>query len=132
MFTFNKKYFLLTILLLFIEIIIALYFHDRIIRPYVGDLLVVILIYCFCKSFLNTPVITTAIAVLIFAYLIELLQYLNFVKFIGLQNSKLANTIFGYSFEWIDMLAYTLGIGIVLIVENLIGRSKKRNNYKST
>ena len=113
-------------LLLMIEIIIALYFHDRIIRPYVGDLLVVILIYCFCKSFLNTPVLATAIAVLLFAYFIELLQYLNFVKFIGLQNSKIANTIFGYSFEWIDMLAYTVGIGVVLMFESL----KKRSNKK--
>ena len=126
MFTFNKNYFLLTILLLVLEIIIALYFHDRIIRPYIGDLLVVILIYCFCKSFLNTRVAATAIAVLLFAYFIELLQYLNFVKFIGLQNSKLVNTIFGYSFEWIDMLAYTMGIGLVLMVESL----KKRSNKK--
>ena len=126
MFTFNKNYFLLTLLFLFIEIIIALYFHDRIIRPYFGDLLVVILIYCFCKSFLNTRVLPTAIVVLLFAYFIELLQYINFVKFIGLQNSKLANTIFGYSFEWIDMLAYTLGIAIVLIVESGIKRSNKK------
>jgi hypothetical protein len=116
---------LFTILLLFIESIIALYFHDRIIRPYVGDLLVVILIYCFCKSFFYTRVFPTAIAVLLFAYTIELLQYLNFVKFIGLENSKAANIIFGYSFEWIDMIAYTLGIGIVLLVEYL----RKNEDY---
>ncbi len=119
MFTFNKNYFVVAIVLLLLEIVIAVFVHDRIVRPYAGDLLVVILIYCFCKSFLNTPVLPTAIAVLFFAFFIELLQSLNFVKFIGLEDSKLANTTFGYSFEWLDMVAYTLGIAIVLIVERV-------------
>ncbi len=57
---FNWYYFVLTILLLGLEIIIALFAHDSIIRPYIGDLLVVILLYCFVKSFVNTPVFMTA------------------------------------------------------------------------
>ena len=37
-----------SIIVFIIELIIALYVHDRIIRPYIGDMLVVVLVYCFC------------------------------------------------------------------------------------
>lgn len=35
-----------SIIVFIIELIIALYVHDRIIRPYIGDMLVVVLVYC--------------------------------------------------------------------------------------
>jgi hypothetical protein len=125
MFTFNKKYFLLTCLLFIIDVIIALYFHDQFIRPYIGDLLVVIFIYCFVKTFLNSPVIITSIYVLLFAYAIEISQYFKFINYLGLQNSKAANLILGHTFEWRDMLAYTAGIAIVLWLEKLIVRRRQ-------
>ena len=116
-FRFNRTYFLLAVLLFIIEVLIALYVHDAIVRPYIGDLLVVILLYCFVKAFVNTHPVKTAVAVLLFAYLIELLQYLNIVKHLGLQHSRLANVVIGNSFEWIDMIAYTLGAGVIVVVE---------------
>ena len=114
---FHRGYFLLAVILFIVEVLIALFLNDRIIRPYVGDVLVVILIYCFIRSFLSTPVLPTAIATLIFAYLIEVLQYIRIVSRLGLEQNTLARTVMGTSFEWIDMLAYTLGIIIVLAVE---------------
>ena len=81
---FNWYYFVLTILLLGLEILIALFVHDGIIRPYIGDLLVVILIYCFVKSFVNTPVFMTAVLVLLFSYTVEILQYLKITNVLGL------------------------------------------------
>lgn len=115
----NFRYFLLFILLFIVEVLIALYLHDRIIRPYIGDLLVVIMIYCFVKSFFNTNVVKTALAVLLFAYVIEVLQYFRFVKLLGLQNSKLASVVLGTSFQWIDLVAYTAGAAIVIAIEKL-------------
>jgi len=117
MLQFNRKYFILATLLFITEVLIALYLHDSIIRPYGGDFLVVILIYCFVKSFVNTPVLPTAIAVLLFSYMIEALQYIHIVDRLGLQNSKLASTIIGTSFAWTDIFAYTLGISAVLYIE---------------
>ena len=119
---FNRRYFVLAVLILAIEILIAKFAHDEIIRPYVGDLLVVILIYCFIKSFLNTPVLTTALSVLIFSYAIEILQYFHAIKWLGLQNSKIARTIMGDSFEWIDLVAYTIGIVVVIYTEKLFAK----------
>ena len=97
MLQFNKKYFLLTIILFIIEVLIAVFVHDKIIRPYVGDILVVILIYCFIKSFFNFSVWKTAIGVLIFSFTIEFLQYFKVVKLLGLQSNHLANTVIGTS-----------------------------------
>jgi Protein of unknown function (DUF2809) len=122
-FHFNKKYFLLTIILFAIEIFIAKYIEDDIIRPYIGDMLVVILIYCFAKSFIATKIIPTAIAVLFFSYFIEALQYVKIVNILGLQEYKLARIIIGTSFSWVDILMYTIGIIIVLVVEKIKCRS---------
>src|SRR4051812_34617253 len=113
---FHKNYFILAILLFITEILIALYLHDNIIRPYGGDFLVVILVYCIVKTFLNTPIVPTAIAVLLFAYIVEILQYFRLIVLLGLQHSRLACIIFGTSFSWTDMLCYTLGVTFIVIV----------------
>ncbi len=114
---FQRKYFLWTILLFTVEICIALFVHDRIVRPYVGDLLVVILLYCFVKSFIKISIWKAAIGVLIYAYVIEVLQALKLIYWHGLQHNKIARTIIGISFQWLDLLAYTVGIVIVLVLE---------------
>ncbi len=117
MFLFNRRYFLFAILLFLTEVCIALFVNDGIVRPYLGDYLVVILIYCTIKTVVNTAPLPTAIGVLLFAYSIELLQYLNLLAFLGLQQNKLANVILGNRFEWIDIIAYTLGVATVLLIE---------------
>ncbi len=119
-FRLHKTYLLLTLLLFVTEVIIAVYVHDSIIRPYGGDFLVVIFIYCFIRSFIDLPVWVTAIAVLLFSYTIEILQYFNLVKMLGLQDSRLARIVLGTSFAWTDLVAYTLGIILVLWAEKMI------------
>lgn len=115
---FHLRYFIFFMLLFIIEVLIALYINDSIIRPYGGDVLVVILIYCFVRAFFEVPVRASVMGVLLFSYLIEFLQYLNFVKLLGLENNALANVVMGNSFAWMDMLAYTLGALIILLVES--------------
>jgi len=44
--------------------------QDDFIRPYLGDFLVVILIYAALRTFWNAKKITIAIGVLLFAYLV--------------------------------------------------------------
>lgn len=124
---FNRHYFVLAILLFIIEVCIALFVHDTIIRPYGGDLLVVILLYCILRSFANIPVLPAAISVLVFSYIIEILQYFTIVDRIGLQNSKLARIVIGSSFEWIDLVAYTVGILLVLLLEKKWQKALNQN-----
>ncbi|RYZ26092.1 MAG: DUF2809 domain-containing protein [Chitinophagaceae bacterium] len=124
MFRFHKTYFVLTLLLLFTEILIALYVNDKFVRPYVGDFLVVILLYCFARSILNWSVVFTCLAVLIFSFCVEIAQYFQLVKLLKLENNKLARTVIGSSFEWTDLLAYTLGIVLVLLVEKHLVKNR--------
>lgn len=121
-FQFNIRYFIFFVLLFIIEVLIALYVRNSIVRAYIGDVLVVILIYCFAKSFFNSPAFITAVCVLIFSYLVEMLQYFKIVEILELQHSKLARIIIGTSFSWLDILSYTIGIAIVLGCERVWSR----------
>lgn len=116
---FHKWYFALAVLLFAIEFIIGADFHDKVIRPYGGDFLVVILIYCFIKSFINTSPFKTAISVLLLSYIVEVSQYFHVVGLLGLQHSQLAKILLGTSFSFTDLLVYTLGIGLVILIEHL-------------
>jgi hypothetical protein len=118
--TFRLGYFIATIALFIIEVLIALFVHDDIIRPYVGDILVVILIYCFVRAFAKVSVEVAAIATLLFAFLVEFLQYLQIVDELGLQHNKLARTVIGTSFAWEDIWMYLIGFGIVILAETVI------------
>lgn len=117
MLTFNKHYFGFAVLIFIIEVMIALFVNDNFVRPYLGDVLVVILIYCFIKSFLKLPVLNVAVFVLLFSFTIEFLQFLNIVEKLHLEKSKIARTVIGTSFSWIDLLTYIIGISIVILIE---------------
>lgn len=121
---FKLNYFIIFILLFVTEIVIAIYVHDNFIRPYFGDVLVVILIYCFVLSFLKVSKIVTAICVLLFAFGIELTQYFNLVTHLGLQEYKLANVVMGNSFAVEDLVCYVFGIGFVILIEMLLQKQK--------
>lgn len=116
---FSKTYCLLTILLFTIEVFIGACMHDKYIRPFGGDFLVVMLIYCFVKTFIALPVNTAALATLLFAYMVEVSQYFKLVNHLGLKNVPWANILLGNSFSWTDMLMYTLGILMALAFEKL-------------
>lgn len=116
-FRLHKKSLFIATAIFIIEVLIALYITDNFVRPYVGDVLVVILIYYFLKAFVRIPVWPLAIGTLLFAYLIETLQYFEFVKLIGLGDNRLANVVIGNYFAWEDIMAYTVGIAIVLMIE---------------
>ncbi len=117
----RRFYFIASIVLFAIEVLIALFVHDQFVRPYVGDYLVVILLYCCVRSFFSWPVTHVAIACLLFSYLIEMLQYFQLVELLHLQQYRWARVIIGTYFTWTDMVAYTLGIGTVLLAERLLG-----------
>jgi hypothetical protein len=117
MVTFNSRYCGLTVLLFLVEVCIALFVSDRIIRPFVGDVLVVILIYCFLRTFLKLGVVATSFSVFVFACMVEVLQYFNLVERLGWQDNRALVVIIGTTFDWKDMLAYGLGTAITLIWE---------------
>lgn len=114
---FNKTYFLLCFLLFCIEICIAKFLTQGFIRYTFGDFLVVILLYCFFKSFVDAKPFYIAIGVLVFAYTIEILQYFKLLEHFNLQNNTLAKLALGSTFHFSDLVAYTLGITTILFIE---------------
>jgi hypothetical protein len=117
MYRFNKYYFALAVLLFNIEVLIADFVHDSLIRPYGGDFLVVILVYCAVKAFIKSDLWITAIGVLIFSYVVEIGQYYHLINKLGWENSALARNLLGTTFRWEDLLAYTLGMALVVGIE---------------
>ncbi len=113
----NQIYLLFTITLFILEILIAIFVHDRFIRPFFGDFLVVIFMFYFFKSFTKLSDWNIAWISLSISYLVEIFQYFHILRFLGFSHNKIAIIIAGNSFAWEDMVAYTLGILAVLCFE---------------
>ena len=119
---FNKTYFIGFILLFITEALIASFLKTGFIRHTFGDFLVVILVYCFIKSFLKLKPMITGIIVVIIAFSIEILQLLNFLEFLNLQNNQLAQIVLGSTFQVSDLVAYIIGVIFVILVEKAIDK----------
>jgi hypothetical protein len=116
---FRPGYALLALALLLTEVAIALFVHDRFVRPYLGDTLAVILVYAGLRAILRIDTIrATAIAFLI-AVVIEFGQLFQVLDLLGLGSNRIARIVLGYGFELKDFLAYAAGALIVLTVERL-------------
>lgn len=115
---FRKEYFLAFVALFIVEVFIALCIKDDFVRPYVGDLLAVIGVYFLVMSFLDIEKPKAVILSLLVAYAIEFLQYVDFLSIVKWQDNKFLRIVFGSTFNWGDMVAYTLGALLVFIVDN--------------
>lgn len=72
--------------------------------------------------------VKAAVLVLLFAYAIELLQYLQFINWIGLEENTFAKVVLGSQFDWKDILAYTVGALVIIFIEKWnLSRATKRN-----
>lgn len=102
------------------EVLIALYVHDSFIRPYVGDILVVILLYCGVRIIIPDKVKLLPLWIFVFASFVEGLQYLNLVKILGVENNTFLRVLIGSVFDWKDILCYGIGTIILLLYEKII------------
>ena len=114
---FRKNYLLFAVLLFIVEVLIAVFVRDSIIRPYGGDFLVIGLLYCLCRSFITFSAEKALVLVLLFAFAIETLQLFDISETFDLQEHQWLNVILGSHFEWLDMLIYCLGALTILLIE---------------
>lgn len=119
----NKKYIYITVLLLFIELIIAVFVRDRLIRPFFGDFLVVMLLFFFFKIYYKGSDIKLGGSVLLFAFAIEVLQYFQLIEGLGLQNNKIATVILGATFDGLDLVAYLMGVLLAVSLDRKLIKS---------
>ena len=102
------------VILLVVEICIALFVHDRFIRPYVGDVLVTVLLCCLCRTLF--PKFRPGLPVFGLSAAVELWQWLGFTEKLGLNGTSLG-IILGSTADWRDVLCYGLGCLLFTMVE---------------
>lgn len=114
-------YLSLSVILFFVELFIALFVRDHFIRPYFGDVLVVILVYTAVRVVFPEKPKLLPIYVFIFAVLVEVLQYLDFAELLG--GGVILSTIIGTSFSWLDILCYFVGVILIYPFEMLLRKT---------
>lgn len=103
------KYLVAFTILLCIELLIAIYVHDTFIRPYVGDMLVVIVLYCIVRVIIPDKCSLLPLWLFIFAAVVECLQYFKLIEILGVENNTLLRILIGSTFDWKDIACYSIG-----------------------
>jgi hypothetical protein len=115
----NRTYFYCALGLLVIELYIGLFVHDALVRPYGGDFLVVMLLYCLLRAFSSVSRRYAASAVLLLAYATEVTQYYHLIQQLSWEQHLWVRLLLGTHFAWLDLLAYTAGIAVVVTAEQV-------------
>ena len=118
-------YALLLGVLLLTEFYIALYVRDRFVRPYLGDVLVTMLVGCAVRVAFPTGMRWLPLYVMLFATVVECLQYIDVVGLLGWENSAFLSTVIGRSFSWWDLVCYAAGCAVFFGIDCLMRRCIK-------
>ncbi|WP_100076073.1 DUF2809 domain-containing protein [Chryseobacterium camelliae] len=107
---FNYRYGIAAILIFLVEVLIATVLKDIFfIRAYLGDVLVVMLLYAFVRSFAWMDEARLILGIFIFSCMIETAQYFNIAERLGFRPGSIMYTVIGNSFSWIDIACYAAG-----------------------
>lgn len=98
---------------------IALFVHDAMIRPYIGDSLAVILLYLALRAVTPLRVLPAVLVALGIAFAIEFGQMFHLIDALGLRGNRIAGFILGGYFDVKDLGCYFAGAFAALIVECL-------------
>ena len=104
----RKRYFTIFLLVLVTEIAIAIFSFHRFIRGFLGDVLVLPLLYFFLRTFFPFTPLKTLMGVLAFAFFVEILQFFELSKHLEIDNGIL-QTMLGATFDPWDLIAYSIG-----------------------
>lgn len=126
---FNVKYFLISIITFAVEVLIATMFKDLFfVRAYLGDVIVVILIYTLILSFFKIESRNKLIiGIFVFSVMVEVLQFFKIADVLGLEPGSVTAIVVGNSFSWIDILCYGVGCLFLYLFES----KKNFTSYRS-
>ncbi len=98
-------------------------FHtNRWIREYIGDMIIVMLIYSFLQSIKDFDPIRLSVFVIGFSFSVEILQYIKIISFLGFKENYITKIIFGSVFDPLDLTAYLIGTVFILYLDRSILR----------
>ena len=113
------------ILILVLEILIGVYVRDNFVRPYVGDMLVTVLLCCLSRAIF--PKRSPALPVFVFAALVEAAQGLGLAEALGVEGTVIG-VILGSTFDWRDIVCYGVGCLAFTAVEWAVFKMMKKSN----
>lgn len=127
----NKRmaYAIATVLIFLVELLIALFVQDNFIRPYVGDMLVVVLIYTFLRILFPEKPRLLPLYVFLFAALVEGLQAIRIVELLGLGDNRFFSVLIGTTFDLKDIACYGVGCVLLGVWECMLWRKEKKMEY---
>ncbi len=105
------------------EFIIGIYFHDDFVRPFLGDVIIAIVLYSFVRIFFPEKLYLLSVAVFVFAAAVEFSQMIPLCDLLGVKNNFL-RTIMGVSFAWQDIICYAVGCMITSIYDIFLFKRK--------
>lgn len=112
--------------LLGIEVLIALFVHDDFVRPYIGDALVVGVLYCLIRIVFPNQCRLLPLWIFLFSAGVELLQGIGLADLIGLSESSVLRILLGSVCDWWDILSYAVGCLVLAGIEILRFRRERR------
>ncbi len=112
------------VLLFAVECLIALYVRDRFIRPYVGDMLVVVLLYFFIRVLFPGGIRRLPLWVFLFAAAVEVSQYFHLAALLRVEHIRAARLILGSTFDIKDLACYGAGCLALVFLERKCGMGK--------
>jgi hypothetical protein len=102
---------------LLIEVAIALWVRDDFVRPYVGDVLAVILVYLALRAVSTLRIVPAALIALAVGISVEIGQAADLLGILGLSHHRIAAVVLGTSFSIGDLFCYGAGAAIAVLVE---------------
>lgn len=98
-------------------LIVAFFSQNQFIRGFIGDVVIIFLIYFLIKVFFDVKPFKLALLTLVSAFTVELLQYFSIINLLGLEHSKIARIVIGSVFDPLDLLAYFTGAVLVYAID---------------
>lgn len=98
-------------------LIVKLFSNNLFIRGFLGDVIVVLLIYFLVKAVYDMDALKLSVCTLAIAYLTECLQYIHITDYLGIGDNHIARLVFGSVFDPFDLLAYTIGAVLVYFLD---------------
>jgi len=115
-------YALLAGVVFLIEVAIALFWRDGFVRPYLGDVLAVALVYLALRATTRLAPWGAAGVALAVAVAIELGQWVHVLDAVGLGANRLARVVLGGVFDPRDILCYLIGAVAALGLDSAVLR----------
>ena len=100
--------------------------HLGLLRSFFGDVFAVIWVYAGFKTFIRAPNGWLACAAWAIGLLVEFGQYLSMLFHFRIANPIL-RAVLGSTPDWWDVLAYTLGLLAVLVIDAWWTRRRRKN-----